>query len=146
MMRKTVLLTARFIAAVLACYVVASALSTQHVLGRVADMGLDVPLSVRLSSTAHDIVGMAPSFLPLIAIGCLIGFVVAALLARFAPGARTALYAAAGAVAVITIHLSLHAAFDIVPVASARTVAGLLGQGIAGALGGLTFSILTRRA
>lgn len=139
-MRKLLSLTGVFLAAVLCTHVIASVLATQHVLGRLADMGLGVTPSVRFSSTVHDIIGLGSSYLPLIAIGFLIAFFVAALISRRLPGARVALYVAAGAVAVVAVNLSLSAAFDIIPIASARTTTGLLGQGLAGAFGGLLFS------
>lgn len=141
-MRKFLRLTVFFAIAVLTTHVVASALVTQHVLGRISDMGLEVSPAVRASSTAHDIVGMAPSYLPLIAIGFVIAFVVTALLSRLAPRARLALYSLAGATAIIAVNLAMSAAFDITPIASARTITGLLGQAFAGALGGLLFAVL----
>lgn len=131
-----------FVAAAVLTHVAASALVTQHTLARVVEMGLPVPLDVRLSSTLHDIVGMMSSYLPLIAVGLLIAFGIAALITRMAPGLRTALFTLAGAAALITANLALQLAFEIVPVASARTVGGLLAQGGAGALGGLLFAVL----
>ena len=143
-MRMLVRRLGAFVVAVLLTHIVASALVTQHTLARVAKMGLAVPPDVRLSSTLHDVLGMSSSYLPLIAIGLLVAFGIAAFLTRFAPGLRTALFALAGAVALIAINLTLELAFEIVPVASARTVGGLLAQGGAGALGGFLFATLVR--
>ncbi len=145
-MRKLLRLSGIFITTVIFTHVIASALVTQHVLARVADMGLTVPMSMRITSTIHDIGGMLPSYMPLIAVGLLIAFLVAALLARFAPAMRTFLFALAGAMAVITVNVALKAAFDITPVAAARTLGGLLAQGAAGAVGGLMFAMLARPA
>lgn len=133
-----------FVAAAVLTYIVASALVTQHTLARVVEMGLPVPVDVRLSSTLHDVLGMSSSYLPLITIGLLVAFGIAALITRMAPGRRTALFILAGAAALITVNLALQLAFGIAPVASTRTTGGLLAQGGAGALGGLLFATLTR--
>ena len=133
-----------FVLAAVLTHVVASALVTQHTLARVVEMGLDVPLEVRLSSTVHDILGMSSSYLPLIAIGLAVAFGITALITRVAPGMRTVLFTLAGAVALITVNVALEMAFQIVPVAAARTAGGLLAQGGAGALGGFLFAVSTR--
>jgi len=46
---------------------------------------------------------------------------------------------------VVTIHLALNAAFDITPVAVARTGAGLVVQALCGAVGGYAFARFTAR-
>ena len=58
---------------------------------------------------------------------------------------RARLYALAGGVAVLTILLALEAAFNITPVAAARSLAGLLTLAACGALGGWLFARLLPR-
>jgi hypothetical protein len=52
----------------------------------------------------------------------------------------------AGAVAVVSIHVALNLAFELTPVAVARTNGGLLLQALAGAVGGFTYISLTRKS
>ena len=49
----------------------------------------------------------------------------------------------AGAAALLAVHLGLKAAFDITPIAIARTGAGLAVQALCGACGGYLFARLT---
>ena len=104
-----------------------------------------VGIGKRIAVTGHDLVGMAPTLLPLIAIGLLIAFLVTGLLCRWVPNARFGLYVLAGAIAVLGVHFSLYQVFDITLVAVARTTGGLVTQAAAGALGGYVFVRLSGR-
>jgi len=128
---------------VVVAYILASITATQSVIGRLTGMGLDVTLGDRIAMTLRDITGMAGMFLPMVAFALLIAFMTAALLCRWLPRWRLPLYGLAGAVAVACIHLGLHLAFGITPVAIARS--GLLLQALAGAAGGFTYLFLIRR-
>ncbi len=134
-----------YLAAVVTAYILASAAATQHVAGRLAAMGVDAGVGERLGMTLADLAGMAGMFLPIIAFGLLIAFLVTALLCRWLPRWRTPLYLLAGATALVTIHLALHLALGLTPVAAARTGGGLLFQGIAGAISGYVYITLNRR-
>ncbi|MEM7501326.1 MAG: hypothetical protein AAF417_04760 [Pseudomonadota bacterium] len=129
-----------FVGAVLATYIVAVVLASNSVVASVIAMGLPVSLGKRIEVIGHDIAGMAASYLPLIAIGFLLAFLVAGLLARMRPGLRIALYVLAGVVAVFCINVSLKMAFDITPIAASRTTIGLSMQAISGAVGGYLFA------
>ena len=126
-------------------YVLATVFATQAVVSSLAGMGLVLPFSERLSMTVRDLGGMAGMFLPMVAFGLLIAFMTTALICRYKNQWRTPLYILAGAIAVVCIHLGVNAAFGITPVPIARTPAGLLSQGLAGAAGGLTYLLLSRR-
>jgi hypothetical protein len=126
-------------------YLLASIIATQSVVGALTRMGLDVPLGERLAMTGKDIIGMGGMFLPMVAFALLIAFMTAALLCRWLARWRLPLYLLAGAVAVACIHLGLHLAFGINPVAVARSTGGLLLQALAGAAGGFTYLSLTQR-
>jgi hypothetical protein len=131
--------------AVAVAYVLASATATQSVIGSLAGMGVDVQLGVRVQMTLSDILGMANMFLPMVAFALLIAFMTAALLCRWLARWRLPLYAVAGAAALVTIHLILHLAFGLTPIAIARTTGGLMLQGLAGAAGGVCYFLLIRR-
>ncbi|MEZ5558690.1 MAG: hypothetical protein R3E86_09140 [Pseudomonadales bacterium] len=128
-----------FTAGVLTAYVLAAVAATQAVMARLAEMGIDVTPGDRLRTTLQDLVGMAELFLPIIAVAFLIAFPVAALISRYVPKLRAIGYPLAGGVALLAIHLILHATFGTTPVAAARTAGGLGWQVMAGALGGLVF-------
>ena len=135
-----------YLAAVVVTYVLASITATQSVVARLGGMGVDVSLAERLSMTLHDLFGMAGMFLPIVAFAFLIAFLVTALLCRWLGAWRMLLYPLAGGVALVCTHLALNLAFQITPVAIARSVPGLLVQGLAGAAGGYTYSALLTRA
>ena len=115
-----------YLAAVLLTYLLASVTATQSVVSSLAGMGVDVSFGDRLAMTARDIPGMAGMFLPIIAFALLIAFLVTALICRWLAQWRLLLYTLAGAVAVVAIHISLNLAFELTPVAIARSTGGLL--------------------
>jgi hypothetical protein len=131
--------------AVVVTYVLASLTATQAVIAELAGMGVVVPPADRAVMSLQDILGMANMFLPMVAFALLVAFMTAALLCRWLSRWRLPLYLLAGAVAVVCIHLGLHFAFGITPVAIARSGFGLLLQALAGAAGGFTYLFLIRR-
>jgi hypothetical protein len=143
MMRFLITRLGIYLLAVIVGYLLASIIATQSVVSSLAGMGVDVGLSDRLIMTLKDIAGMAALFLPMIAFAFLAAFLIAAMICRWWAPWRTPIYIAAGAAAVITIHLTLNLAFNITPIAVARTTGGLLLQGLAGAVGGYLYILLT---
>ncbi len=133
-----------YLLAIIVAYLLASITATQSVIARLAEMGIDVNFADRLNMTLHDLAGMAGMFLPMIAAGFLAAFMLTALLCRWLGRRPVALYVLAGAIALITIHLTLNLAFQITPVAIARTMGGLLIQGIAGAVGAYFYAYTNR--
>lgn len=134
-----------YLLAVGTTYLLASAAATQHVAGRLGAMGIEIGFGQRVSMTLVDLAGMAGMFLPIIAFGLLIAFLVTALLCRWLSPWRVPLYALAGATALVCIHVALNQAFGLTPVATARSGIGLLFQGLAGAAGGLVYIQLNLR-
>ena len=128
-----------YLLAVGVAYGLAVAMATQSVIASLAAMGIPVSPGERLSMTVQDLAGMAPMFLPMVAFGLLCAFMTAALLCRWRAAWRIPLYVLAGAAGIVTIHLLLHLAFQITPVAAARSPGGLLLQALAGAVGGLVY-------
>ena len=140
MIRKTLI----FFAAAIAAYVLAAMLASKSAMDSIVALGLPISISQRIGAFWHDLFGMATSLLPLIVIAYLIAFLVTGLLTRWWPNLRIVLYIAAGALAIVGIHIALNLTFEITPVAAARTTGGLLMQGVAGALGGYLFARFTQ--
>jgi hypothetical protein len=133
-----------FFPAVLIAYVLASVLFTQTILATVQSFGLDVTLADRLAATWHDIMGMASSYLLLMLVAFILGLPVAAGLTRLMPGQRALLFALAGFVAVVALHVIMKAVLGVSGVAVTRSLAGLIGQGLAGAIGGYCYHRLSK--
>jgi len=134
-----------YLAAILVTYLLATVTASLHVASRLAAMGVTLDPAARLAMIGHDLVGMAGMFLPLIAFALLVAFLVTALVHYGLRRARVLLYVLAGAVAMLALHLGLHAAFGLTPVAIARSAGGLALQTLAGAAGGWVYIGLNRR-
>jgi hypothetical protein len=144
-MRATRVIAA-FVAAVVAAAAIATIVSTQFVLAHIVELGVDVPLGVRLETTAHDLVGMGPLLGALIAVAFAIAMTAAAAIVRFGlPSWRAVAYPLAGATAVFVLLLALESALGMMPIAGARGAAGRIVFVLAGAAGGWLFSALLPR-
>ena len=135
-----------FLVAVLVTYAAGAWLATQHVLGALVDMGMNVTFEVWAEASLHDLVGMFPTYAPLLAVALALGLLVAVLIARAKPGWRRIGYVTAGFVAVMVMHLIMRQVLELTPVAATRTGSGLIYQGLAGAIGGYVFWRLGRGA
>lgn len=136
-MMKFLPLVAGFVLAVLTAEILAALASTQFVLAELGALGIDVPFGDRFAMTVYDIVGMLPLYGTIIAVAFLVALPAAALLARRASRLRVPLFFTAGFVAVITALHVMEVAFGIMPIAGARSLAGLVTQGLAGGLAAL---------
>lgn len=125
--------------------IVGSVSATQFVLAELPKMNIAVPMGLRVETTVHDILGMSPTFSPIVAVALLVGFLVAGLFTRFLPLPKHGWYWIGGAIAMISALLLVKAALGGTPVAGARTQAGLLAQGFAGLMGGWVFAKLGLR-
>ena len=130
---------------ILLAYVAGSVLGTQMVLNNVAAMGLNVTLAMRWSSSLSDVAGLAGTLLPLMVIALLPGWLILAWLGR-RPTMRVApaWYILTGAMAIAVLHPALNWAFGVDVFAPARTMPGLLGQALAGGLGGVAVALSRR--
>lgn len=135
-----------FFPAVLLAYALASVIFTQSILAAVQSMGLDVSAGIRLVTTFQDLIGMATIYLPLILVAFVLAMPTAYGLTRLLPGHRAFLFTLAGFVAIVALHLITKAVLGISGIAAARTLTGLLGQGLAGAVGGYCYHRLSRVA
>jgi len=82
----------------------------------------------------------------LLGVGLLIAFLAAAFVKRIAPNLRFWWYAGAGAVAIVTLVLTLKAVMGLFVIPGARTVAGIAAQGVVGLVAGGVFAMLSRRS
>jgi hypothetical protein len=130
---------------ILLAYVAGSVLGTQVVLNNVAAMGLEVTLAMRWSSSLSDVAGLAGTLLPLMVIALLPGWLILDWLGR-RPTMRVvpAWYILTGAMAIAVLHPALNWAFGVDVFAPARTMPGLLGQALAGGLGGVAVALSRR--
>lgn len=139
-------LSGRFLLAVLVTTLIGTLIQTQINLAALGEIGVAVDTSARLATSGADLLGFTPSFGPIVAVGFLIAFLIAALFARWWPQGKALLYPLAGFVAIITAMLLMAAIFKLTPVAAARSTFGLIALGMSGALGGWTFWQMQRRA
>jgi hypothetical protein len=133
-----------FFPALLVGYVFASVSATQVTLSRLPAMGVELELNQRLAATWHDLLGLTSSYLVLLLVAFALAFPIAARLARWFPGARSALFVLAGFTAVLCLHLIMEAALGVNGIAAVRTPLGLLSQCVAGALAGGCYVLLAK--
>ncbi|MFN2328183.1 MAG: hypothetical protein ABR612_04650 [Chromatocurvus sp.] len=134
-----------YIVAVFIAYLLASVAASQVILAQVTAMGVAVSLTDRLSASLHDLLGLASSYLVLIAVAFALAMPVAAGLHRLLPRQRALFYTLAGFLAIVALHLIMKAVLGVSGIAATRSLPGLLSQGAAGAAGGLCFHALTGR-
>ena len=144
-MNQLIRVFAGYLAAVLATYVLGAIFVSQGNLACLIDLGMQVEWSHRFDAMFHDVTSMPGIYLPLIAIALLIAFPVAASVIHFLPNLRLVGYLSAGFVALIAMHIILKATLGLSGIAATRTTVGLLAQGVAGALGGYLFHLVTIR-
>ena len=128
-----------FVLAVAATWLVGVTAASQLVLGNLVEMGLSVPMDVRLSATLHDLGSMGMTYVPIVTIAFLVAFSLARLFAKFVPHLRSLAYVAAGFAALWGIDFLLSLPFNTHMLPVTRTGIGLISQCIAGAIGGFVF-------
>ncbi len=97
---------------------------------------MTVDFGVWAQAVWHDLLGMFPTFAPLIAAAFVVALPVIRLVSRgrsrwLLIGCTSGFF-----VAIVAMHLAMTAVLNVTPVASARSFSGLLLQGLAGAAGG----------
>lgn len=132
-----------FPAAVILTAVLASLCSTQFVLAELTALGIEISVSARIAMCFEDL-GILRSLLPAVAACWLVGFPVAHALEARIGGNRNAWFVAAGGAALVGELLIMQAVLGVTAIAGARSLPGLLCQGVAGALGGYLFARMTR--
>ena len=134
-----------FLLAVIATYLLAAAFSTQVILHQVADLGLPVPLTVRMDTTLEDLIGMLPMYLPIVAVSLVVAIPVSALALKFVPIPRTLGFLIGGAAALWVLHTIMIAVFGIHALPATRFNVGMATQALAGAVGGYVYARLSEK-
>ena len=137
-----------YIAAAVVTVVLASAFFTQRVIAEQTAIGIEYTPAQQSETYLMNLAGLAPSYGLMLAIALLIGFVVAFGVKQLAKPLAPVAYPVAGAAAVLTaIYLieTLMAKGGAGAIGGARDALGLALQGLAGAVGGVVFALLTRR-
>ncbi|MBF2760326.1 MAG: hypothetical protein ISN28_08640 [Ectothiorhodospiraceae bacterium AqS1] len=148
-----------FAAALSVLCILSSYISTQSVLFRLDALEAPVPMGLSMQMIFADILGTLPLFAPIFGAGLLLGMLGAGFAERYIAERYIAnrniairniairkglIHAAAGFAAALTTLMIMEAAFGIVPIAGARSLAGALWISAAGALAGLIYRRLAR--
>ncbi len=132
-----------FLAATAVAFLFAAAFNTQMVIAALESAGAQIGTDDRIAMTLNDIVGLAPQLGLVIAIGLGVGFLIASQLKRVLTPLAPIAYPLAGAAAIALALTLMGMAFDgITPIAGVRSALGFGLLCLAGAIGGLVFSIL----
>lgn len=136
----------KWVIACLIAVVLAVISQTQFVLARLSQLGADVSIGDRLSTTLFDIQHLGSFYGLFIAVALGIAFLVSGLLYHFIKFGRPIIYAVAGGTAIFVLLFSMKTAFfNIHIIAGARDFFGISLQVIIGILAGLIFARLTRK-
>jgi hypothetical protein len=135
-----------FLIAVAGAYSLGSILATQATLSRIDALGLPVTLRDRLEAAAHDLAGLAATYLPLVASALLGALVVAVPVSLTLRRGRAVVYLLAGFVALVAAHRIAADPHGVPLLAATRAWTGLAAQGAAGAAGMYLFFVLTGQA
>lgn len=138
-----------FLLSVMLGTVLVSIANTHVVLQSLAAVGADFPAAVRIDAIKRDLLNFGPTLFVLVLIGFTIAFPVAGWTARFLgkPWRRIG-FTLAGGVAIAGIMIAITAYFAAAmhatstPIASSRTLTGLLSLALGGAGAGFFFSLL----
>jgi hypothetical protein len=134
----------RWLAAVLVATLLGSIAQTQFNLQALADLGLPIPLKVRVSTTWMDLLRFTPAYAAIVAISFALALPVAAWMLRRWPRQRW-LLPLAGASAIVTALALMHQLLKLTAIAAARSLWGILALALAGAVGAWVFGCLRRR-
>lgn len=136
---------AAFVGALLIAAAWGSVVQTQFNLQQLLAF-VDIPLRVRALTTLQDLAGFGSLYALMLLVAWLPAFLVAMLLARYWPAARTALFAlAAGAAVIVAVRATDAAVPPPVLIDATRSLAGLLTMAIGCAIGGALFAHWTRK-
>lgn len=140
--------TGKLIIGLLASAVTASVLgnivSSQFVIAGLNNIGAPITFVDRMSMTFSDIAGFGPMYGIFIFIGFVIAFFAGWIVFKFAKTGRTLVYTIAGLTAMIVmLYMMKNVFFGVQLVAGARTMAGIVSQGLVGGLAGFLFAKVT---
>ena len=142
MINPAVRYTIAFLVSVVAATALASIISTQFVIAGLQGIGVEIPFGTRVSMTVTDL-ALLRIYLIMGGTAMLVTFFVAGACAKWLPGSRQVWFTVAGFAALTCVLLLVESMLGAMLIAGARSLLGLLLQGIAGAFGGWTFARLT---
>ena len=123
-----------------------SVAQTHWNLQALADLGVDLPATLRARTTWQDLVGFAPVYAGILAAGWLPALPLAAWLARRRPAWRSALLGAAAGAGMVAAVRTIDALAPMpVFIDATRHLPGLLAMAAGAVLGGLLYARLTAR-
>ncbi len=135
-----------FAASALLAIVWGSLVQTQFNLNALVALGVEMPVRLRLLTSAQDLAEFGPVYAGIVLAGWVPAFLVAAWLARKVPTFRVVLFTLAAGVALVT---SVKATDAVAPmpvlIDATRGLAGLLTMAAGSALGGALFARWTRK-
>lgn len=129
-------------AAVLITAGLGSVVQTQFNLYRLQALGVPIGWMTRLETTASDLLGFAPVWAIIVALGLLIALFSASFLASQWPAGSRFLHVLAGFAAPLAALLIMEVMLPVTPVAAARNWAGVVAISLPGALGGWVYARL----
>ena len=134
----------RWLAAVVVAALLGSIVQTQFNLQALVDLGLAIPLQLRLQTTWLDLLRFTPAYAAIVAISFALALPVAAWLLHRWPRRRWLLLLA-GASAIVTALVLMQLLLKLTAIAAARSLWGVFALALAGALGGWVFGRLGKR-
>lgn len=134
-----------YLAAALTTAALGSLIQTQINLAALQDLGAPITPTIRLQASAQDLLGFAPLWAAILALGFLIAFVTALLISHALKRHRTILLVAAGTVSVFATLWLMQMALPITVIAATRGSVGFALMGLTGAVGGWMFAWLSAR-
>ena len=131
-----------FVVAVVAATTLASIISTQFVIAGLQGIGVEIPFGTRVSMTVTDL-ALLRVYVIMGGTAMLVAFLVAGACAKWLPGSRQVWFTVAGFAALTGVLMLVESVLGAMLIAGARSLPGLLLQGVAGAFGGWTYARLT---
>ena len=135
-----------FLLAVLVAFCLATISHSQFVLLELSKVGAEINFVTRVSASFSDLLGLLPTYAPVIAIGMLISLPFATWLRSKFSSSFRGWYPIAGGATMLAIHAAMYPILEITLIAGARSVLGLLMQVTAGVIGGWVFYQLRTRS
>jgi hypothetical protein len=136
---------AAYVAATVTTAALGSLIQTQFNLAALQQLGAPITPSINLQTSIQDLIGFAPLWAAILALGFLIAFVTALLISHALKRHRTALLITAGTVSVFATLWLMQMALPITVIAATRGSVGFVLIGLSGAVGGWVFARLSSR-
>lgn len=121
----------------------ASIFHTQVILYELSLLDINITLTSRLSTTYLDAIGLLPKYGSVLTVVFFIAFVIAGVVKKRFTLASYPIYTIAGAIAMLSVVISMQQLLGLTFLASTRELYGVLLQTLSGAIAGASFSYLS---